>query len=263
MLNCLQPYEPQLTRLLCPWVSPGKNTGVGCCAFRQGIFQTQGLNLRLLHFLHWQTGSLTTSATCEAWQHIYWVKHWVPEFKGVNHSKLYTPATNIKLGLKFLFTNRFILLPFKLYNYFAFKIKHRWSKSICKGAGEITLQTREVFKSASLLSELLRGILAAPPPPAMQDQGSVSKTAVQVTEPSLLLSLHRPNVCDAEFTYLSRQHSHARSGNVLDSVRTRCQGFCCCGIILQHLISTLCWAGKNTQSTQLYNPAPLTLQMFQ
>ena len=124
----MQPYEPRLARLLCPWVSPGKNTGVGCCAFRQGIFQTQGLNLRLLHFLHWQTGSLTTSATCEAWQHIYWVKHWVPEFKGVNHSKLYTPATNIKLGLKFLFTNRFILLPFKLYNYFAFKNKAQMIK---------------------------------------------------------------------------------------------------------------------------------------
>ena len=34
--------------------SPGKNTGVGCHALLQGIFQTQGLNLRLLHLLHWQ-----------------------------------------------------------------------------------------------------------------------------------------------------------------------------------------------------------------
>ena len=30
---------------LCPWDSPGKNTGVGCYALLQGIFSTQGSNL--------------------------------------------------------------------------------------------------------------------------------------------------------------------------------------------------------------------------
>ena len=39
--------EPAM--LLCPWNSPGKNTGVGCHALLQGIFLTQGLNLGLLH----------------------------------------------------------------------------------------------------------------------------------------------------------------------------------------------------------------------
>ena len=34
---------------LCPWNSPGKNTGVGCHSLLQGIFPTQGLNLGLLH----------------------------------------------------------------------------------------------------------------------------------------------------------------------------------------------------------------------
>ena len=38
--------------------SPGKNTGEGCHALLQGIFPTQGLNLRLLCLLHWQAGSL-------------------------------------------------------------------------------------------------------------------------------------------------------------------------------------------------------------
>ena len=34
----------------CPqWDSPGKNTGVGCHALLQGIFQTQGLNLFLIY----------------------------------------------------------------------------------------------------------------------------------------------------------------------------------------------------------------------
>ena len=38
--------------------SPGKNTGVGCLAFLQGIFLTQGLNPCLLPLLHWQADSL-------------------------------------------------------------------------------------------------------------------------------------------------------------------------------------------------------------
>ena len=29
------------TMLICPWDSPGKNTGVGCQAILQGIFLTQ------------------------------------------------------------------------------------------------------------------------------------------------------------------------------------------------------------------------------
>ena len=43
------------TRLLFPWNSPGKNTGVGCHSLLQGIFLTQGSNLCLLH---WQADSL-------------------------------------------------------------------------------------------------------------------------------------------------------------------------------------------------------------
>ena len=34
---------------LCPWDSPGKNTGMGWHALLQGIFSTQGLNPGLLH----------------------------------------------------------------------------------------------------------------------------------------------------------------------------------------------------------------------
>ena len=36
-------------RFLCPWNSPGKNTGVGCHSLLQGIFLTQGLNPGFLH----------------------------------------------------------------------------------------------------------------------------------------------------------------------------------------------------------------------
>ena len=58
MSNSLWPYGLQPTRLLCPWDSPGKNIGVGCCALLQGIFPTQGSNPSLLHLLHWQEDSL-------------------------------------------------------------------------------------------------------------------------------------------------------------------------------------------------------------
>ena len=53
---CLCGLQP--TRLLCPWDSPGKNSGVGCHALLQGIFLTHGSNLHLLCLLHWQAGSL-------------------------------------------------------------------------------------------------------------------------------------------------------------------------------------------------------------
>ena len=53
-----QSHRLQPARLLCPGHSPGKNTGVGCHAFLQGIFLTQGLNPGLSHLLCWQGGSL-------------------------------------------------------------------------------------------------------------------------------------------------------------------------------------------------------------
>ena len=52
------PHGLQPTRLLCPWDSPGKNTGVGCHSLLQGIFPTQGSNSSLLL---WQVDSLPLS----------------------------------------------------------------------------------------------------------------------------------------------------------------------------------------------------------
>ena len=45
----LRPHGLQLTRLLCPWDSPDKNTGADCHSFLQRIFLTQGSNPGLLH----------------------------------------------------------------------------------------------------------------------------------------------------------------------------------------------------------------------
>ena len=44
MSDPLRPHGLKSTRILCPWNSPGKNTGVGCHALLWGVFPTQGLN---------------------------------------------------------------------------------------------------------------------------------------------------------------------------------------------------------------------------
>ena len=59
MSYSLRPHGPQSTRPFSSWDSPGKNPGVDCHAFLQGIFLTQGLNPYLLCLLNWQVGSLS------------------------------------------------------------------------------------------------------------------------------------------------------------------------------------------------------------
>ena len=54
----LRPHGLSPARLLCPWDSPGENTGVGCHFLLQGIFPTQRRNQRLLRLLRWQAASL-------------------------------------------------------------------------------------------------------------------------------------------------------------------------------------------------------------
>ena len=56
----LQAYP---TRLLCPWDSPGNNTGVAAVPSCKGIFPTQAWNPRLLYLLHWQAASLSPGKT--------------------------------------------------------------------------------------------------------------------------------------------------------------------------------------------------------
>ena len=60
MSDSLWPYGLSPARLLCPWDSPGNNTGVGCCLFLQEILN-QVLNPCLLRLLHWEVDSLPLS----------------------------------------------------------------------------------------------------------------------------------------------------------------------------------------------------------
>ena len=55
------PCTVTLKTLLCPWSYPRKNTGMSCHFLLQGTFPTQGSNLCLLRFLHWQADSLLPS----------------------------------------------------------------------------------------------------------------------------------------------------------------------------------------------------------
>ena len=61
--NSMQPHGLQPAMLLCPWDSPGKDTGMGCCALLQGIVTTQGSNLMSPALAG---RFFTTSATWEA-----------------------------------------------------------------------------------------------------------------------------------------------------------------------------------------------------
>ena len=63
MSDSLQPHglKPMVI-LLCPWNSPGKNTGLGCHFLLQGIFPSQGSNLRLLMSPALAEGIFTPSA---------------------------------------------------------------------------------------------------------------------------------------------------------------------------------------------------------
>ena len=65
MSDSVRPHGLQSARLLCPWDSPGKNTGVGCHALLQRIFLTQGSNPSLMSPAL-AGGFFTTSTSWEA-----------------------------------------------------------------------------------------------------------------------------------------------------------------------------------------------------
>ena len=57
----LHPCGLQPARLLCPWDSSGKNTGVGCPALLQRVFLIEGSIPHLLHLLLWQVFFATST----------------------------------------------------------------------------------------------------------------------------------------------------------------------------------------------------------
>ena len=105
MSSSLQPHG-LLTRLLCPWNFPGKNTGEGCHFLLQGICLTLGLNWSLLH---WQVDSLPR-ATWHTYQH------------NIIHSKVLTIASLNCFSLIYNLANSPLFSPtFSIPEYFSSK----------------------------------------------------------------------------------------------------------------------------------------------
>ena len=76
-------HRLQPTRLLCPWNSPGKNTGMGNHSLLQGIFLTQGSNpdlprcMQILYCLSHQ-GSPGKAYTRDFTADAHWCVHVFP-----------------------------------------------------------------------------------------------------------------------------------------------------------------------------------------
>ena len=71
--DSLKPRGRWPARLLCPWDSPGRNTGVGCHALLQGIFPTQGSNPGLPHcmwILYHLAGYLCSGQKLPGWSQV-------------------------------------------------------------------------------------------------------------------------------------------------------------------------------------------------
>ena len=116
--DSLQPHGHEPTRLLCPWDSPGKNTGMGCHVLLQGILPDLGMNPHLL-FLSVLAGRFfTTSATWEAPQENTW-----PISKQVSPDS-YSLHTGHKSRHRFTITKSFF--PLSLAKNFS---KGRWMAS--------------------------------------------------------------------------------------------------------------------------------------
>ena len=104
MSDSVQPHRPEPTRLLCPWDSPGKNTGVGCHALLQEIFPTQGLDLCLTSpvlaggfFITSAMWKAPETSSCETYKNLEWYfpqiwGHLKMKEIGLNCGRFFKPA---------------------------------------------------------------------------------------------------------------------------------------------------------------------------
>ena len=94
--NSLWPHGLESTRLLCPWNSLGKNTGVGSHFLLQGLFPTQGSNpglphcRQILYHLSHQEPFIPQGIKCPASPHA------LPDRAWASHPGNYTQCPTLK-----------------------------------------------------------------------------------------------------------------------------------------------------------------------
>ena len=105
MSDSLPPHGLQPARLLHPWDSPGKNTGVDCHSLLQGIFPTQGSNPGLLHCRYQVCG--TNNILKELSIHHIWV--FTSTYKCLGHD--YEQSITLASSLNHLSQQRSLCPP--------------------------------------------------------------------------------------------------------------------------------------------------------
>ena len=125
-------------RLLCPWDSPGKNTGVGCHFFLQGILLTQGSNPGLLHcrqILYWLSyeGSLPLE-----------YNHPIKQCRLLAKGSFKTNQSpfNLKQGTPFFLTSLDLIRKFQG----PFSSALSWVKPFCVKCNPSSLSSTALFK---------------------------------------------------------------------------------------------------------------------
>ena len=159
MTKSLRPHGLQLTRLLYPWDSPGKNTGVSCHFLLQGIFLTQELNPHLL--CPKMVGGFFTTEPLGKLLHLNTV-----QFKYIFTIHIYTHNfvyIHIHMHV-YVYTHVCVCVYIYIYFFFFFLADQQKSLSLTKqSSGETTEKWKPSVVHMSLLFErsTLQGILIA------------------------------------------------------------------------------------------------------
>ena len=125
----LQTHGLWSVRLLCPWSSPGKNTGVSCHSLLQGIFSMRGSNPDLLHcrqilyHLSHQSHKYTFPSACPSfWRELFLP---IPIFNLVLKKKI-DPC--FRVDLKYVLSTKTSSFSLRLKSYSALHYRHSISE---------------------------------------------------------------------------------------------------------------------------------------
>ena len=132
MSKSVRPYGLWPARLLCPWDSLGKNTGVGLpCPF-PGDLPDPGTASLMSPPPHWQAGSLPLVPARKPWQYNY-LMYLLSICSPCNRTQLETLVILWRLWLEYLFEghmHRIICDSFKDLRLMLVSLKDPWKNSL-------------------------------------------------------------------------------------------------------------------------------------